>query len=166
MTLATVGEDGKVSARIVLLRGVDERGFVFYTNLNSEKAGQLAANSEVAICLHWDPLKEQVRVEGTAEAVPDDEADQYWQSRPRESQIGAWASRQSETLPSRDVLLQQVAEVEARFEGQDVPRPSFWSGFRVVPTRIEFWKGMPARLHERVVYELREEGWAKRLLYP
>ncbi|MBP86561.1 MAG: pyridoxamine 5'-phosphate oxidase [Planctomycetaceae bacterium] len=166
MTLATVAENGGVSARVVLLRGVDERGFVFYTNLNSEKGRQLEANPAAALCFHWDPLKEQVRVEGTVEQVSEDEADEYWKARPRDSRIGAWASRQSETLESRAVLVQRVAEFEVKFEGQDVPRPDFWSGFRVVPNRIEFWKSMPARLHERIVYELGEDGWTKRMLYP
>ena len=166
MTLATVADDGRVAARIVLLRGVDKRGFVFYTNLNSQKGRQLQAHRTAALCFHWDPLKEQLRVEGTVEPVSEDEANEYWKTRPRESQIGAWASRQSETLPSRDVLIQQVEEFEAKFEGLDVPRPPFWSGFRVVPNRIEFWKGMPARLHDRVVYERSEAGWTKRLLYP
>jgi len=149
-----------------LLRGVDERGFVFYTNLTSEKGRQLEENKAAALCFHWDPLKEQVRIEGTVEPVSGKEADEYWKTRPRESQIGAWASRQSETLESREVLVNRVAEVEAKFEGQEMPRPDFWSGFRVVPNRIEFWKGMPSRLHERIVYELGEDGWTKRMLYP
>ena len=166
MTLATGGEDGRVSARVVLLRGFDERGFVFFTNLNSDKAHQLRQTQRASLCFHWDALREQVRIEGVAELVSDEEADKYWQGRHRESQIGAWASRQSQTLQDRALLERQVAEVEARFADQDVPRPEFWSGFRVVPQRIEFWTGLAARLHDRLVYEKTEDGWTKRLLYP
>jgi len=166
MTLATAGEDGRVSARIVLLRAFDGRGFVFYTNLNSNKAFQLDANAQVALCFYWDALAEQVRIEGLAELVSDEEADAYWNGRPRESQIGAWASRQSETLDARETLERRVAEIEAEFRGQDVPRPEFWSGYRVQPRQIEFWTSRPARLHERLVYELNEDGWSGRMLYP
>ena len=166
MTLATVGGDGRVSARVVLLRAFDERGLVFYTNLNSDKALQINANATAALCFHWDALAEQVRIEGTAALISGDEADGYWQGRPRESQIGAWASRQSETLDSPETLARRIAEIEIEFRGQDVPRPEFWSGYRVTPRRIEFWANRPARLHERVVYELNEEGWSQRMLYP
>jgi len=166
MTLATVGEDGRLAARVVLLRGFDHRGFVFYTNLHSDKAKHLCHNGRASLCFYWDPSREQVRVEGTAELVADEEADRYWETRPRESQIGAWASRQSETLDDRATLEHRVAEFEQRFAGCAVPRPDFWSGFRIVPRRIEFWKGLPARLHDRHVYEQTESGWSKRLLYP
>lgn len=166
MTLATGDHSGRVSARVVLLRGFDERGFVFYTNLDSRKGRQLKEAKSAALCLHWDELKEQVRVEGVAQLVDVEEADAYWKGRPRASQIGAWASRQSEELDSRESLELRVAETEERFAGQDVPRPQFWSGFRVVPDRIEFWKGMPSRLHERIVYKRDTDGWTKRLLYP
>jgi pyridoxamine 5'-phosphate oxidase len=166
MTLATVGADGRVSARIVLLRAFDERGFVFYTNLNSDKALQINANATVALCFHWDAIAEQVRIEGTASLIDSDEADAYWNGRPRESQIGAWASRQSEILDSRETLERRIAEIELEFRGQEVPRPEFWSGYRVAPRRIEFWANRPARLHERVVYELQEDGWSQRMLYP
>ncbi|MCA9142858.1 MAG: pyridoxamine 5'-phosphate oxidase [Planctomycetales bacterium] len=166
MTLATAGADGRVSARVVLLRGFDERGFVFYTNLSSEKALQMQANPSVAICFHWESLGEQVRIEGHAALVPNDEADAYWQSRPRDSQIGAWASRQSETLDARETLEQRIAKIELEFLGNEVPRPEFWSGYRVVARRIEFWSNRSARLHERVVYELRDGEWATRMLYP
>ena len=166
MTLATADANGRVSARIVLLRACDERGFVFYTNLNSDKVFQISANNQVALCFHWDALAEQVRIEGLAEPVTEEEADLYWQGRPRESQIGAWASRQSETLDARETLERQVAEFEAEFRGHDVPRPEYWSGYRVEPQRIEFWTNRPARLHERLVYELGEDGWSQRMLYP
>ncbi|MDA1052354.1 MAG: pyridoxamine 5'-phosphate oxidase [Planctomycetota bacterium] len=166
MTLATAGADGRVSARIVLLRGFDERGFVFYTNLNSDKALQLNANAQVALCFYWDALSEQVRIEGIAAAVSDGEAEAYWKDRPRDSQIGAWASRQSETLDAHETLERRVAEFETAFRGHDVPRPEFWSGFRVKPRRIEFWSNRPARLHERIVYELNEGSWTTRMLYP
>ena len=166
MTLATVGEDGRVSARVVLLREFDERGFVFYTNLNSDKAQQLRQTGRASLCFYWDPLREQVRVEGSAEQVSDQQADAYWSGRSRESQIAACASRQSDTLDDRATLEQRVSELEKEFEGREVPRPEFWSGFRVMPHRIEFWKGLPARLHDRVVYELTDAGWTKRLLYP
>lgn len=166
MTLATVGRDGRVSARVVLLRAFDEGGFVFYTNLTSDKALQLTAHTQAALCLHWDALGEQVRIEGIVEPVSDDEADAYWKGRSRESQIGAWASRQSESLDARETLERRVAKCEVEFRGQDVPRPEFWSGYRVKPRRIEFWESRPARLHERLVYELHDGGWSERLLYP
>lgn len=166
MTLATVGRDGRVSARIVLLRAFDVRGFVFYTNLTSDKALQLIAHAQVALCFHWDALAEQVRIEGLAEPVSDEEADAYWKGRARESQIGAWASRQSETLDTRETLDRRVAKFELEFRGQDVPRPAFWSGYRVKSRRVEFWQNRPARLHERLVYELVDGGWSQRLLYP
>ncbi|MEX0819521.1 MAG: pyridoxamine 5'-phosphate oxidase [Pirellulaceae bacterium] len=166
MTLASVGADGRVSARTVLLRAWDERGFVFYTNLNSDKAHQLDANPQAALCFHWDVLAEQVRIEGVAELISDDEANEYWQDRPRDSQIGAWASRQSETLDTRETLERRVEDIEAEFRGRDVPRPEFWSGYRVKPQRIEFWSNRPARLHERIVYELKDGAWSTRMLYP
>ncbi|HUG68343.1 MAG TPA: pyridoxamine 5'-phosphate oxidase [Pirellulaceae bacterium] len=166
MTLATAGADGRVSARIVLLREFDERGFVFYTNLNSHKAIQINANAPVALCFHWDAIAEQVRIEGTAALIANEDADAYWKDRPRESQIGAWASRQSETLDSPETLERRVAEIELEFRGQAVPRPEFWSGYRVSPRRIEFWANRPARLHERIVYEWNERGWSQRMLYP
>ncbi|MBC8355148.1 MAG: pyridoxamine 5'-phosphate oxidase [Planctomycetes bacterium] len=166
MTLATVGTNGRVSARVVLLRAFDERGFVFYTNLNSDKAHQVNAHAEVALCLHWDAIAEQVRIEGTAKAISHHEADAYWKSRDRDSQIGAWASRQSESLDARETLDHRIAEYETEFRGQAVPRPEFWSGYRVEPRRIEFWSSRPARLHERIVYELHESAWSRRMLFP
>lgn len=166
MTLATCSHDGHPMARTVLLRGLDERGLVFYTNLTSRKGQQLADNPRAALCFHWQPLEEQVLVEGDVELVTDEEADAYWNSRPRESQIGGWASRQSERLPNRFRLLRRVVSRTARFNIKSIPRPPFWSGFRIKPQRIEFWSGRPARLHERRCYERHGEEWESYLLYP
>ena len=154
----------------MLLKAFDERGFVFYTHLDSHKGRELQANPQAALLFLWRSLREagiQVRIEGRVEQVADAEADAYFASRPRMSQIGAWASQQSKTLATREEFDARVAEVEARFEGQDVPRPDGWSGLRVVPDRIEFWYGAQFRLHERWCYEAGAEGrWSKRLLYP
>lgn len=165
-SLATAGRDGRVTARVVLLRGMDRRGFVFYTNALSSKARQLAENPQAALCFHWDPLGEQVRVEGQVERVTDAEADEYWSARPRESQIGAWASLQSQPLDRRETLDQRVRQYAEQFSGQPVPRPAHWTGYRVVPSRIEFWTSRPARLHERTVYEQHGDSWQKFMLYP
>jgi pyridoxamine 5'-phosphate oxidase len=166
MSLATVGADGAPSVRIVLLKGVDERGFVFYTNLRSRKGRELVAVPKAALCFYWAPLDVQIRIEGSVEAVSDEEADAYFASRARESQIGAWASAQSESLASMDELRERVAEVERRFAGQPVPRPPHWSGRRVRPQRIEFWHAGAFRLHERRVFEREGDGWTMRLLFP
>lgn len=168
MTVATVDEDGRPSARVVLLKGFDERGFVFYTNHQSRKGRQSLARPDIALVFYWPELEYQVRVEGRADKVTDAEADAYFQSRARESQIGAWASKQSETLPSREALLERVAQFEKKFAGVNVPRPPQWSGFRVVPMAIEFWKNEPSRLHQRTLYERPDarSGWTTRLLYP
>lgn len=166
MTLATVDDAGHPSARIVLLKDVDTRGFVFYTNYESRKGRELLAHPWAALCFHWQPMERQVRVEGRVERVSDAEADAYFASRARMSRIGAWASRQSATLESDAELQRRVQEVEARFAGGEVPRPPNWSGFRVVPQRIEFWRGRPYRLHERLLYERDDTGWRVRRLFP
>ena len=164
--LATVGADGRPSARIVLLKGVDERGFVFYTNFESRKGRELLASKHAALCFHWPTLEIQIRVEGDAERVSDAEADAYFATRARGSQIGAWASQQSRPMTKPTDLPERVAEVERRFAGRDVVRPPHWSGFLVRPTRIEFWKGMPSRLHVREVYTRAGEAWSVERLYP
>ena len=166
MSLATVSADGAPSVRIVLLKGVDERGFVFYTNLRSRKGRELAAAPRAALCFYWAPLDVQIRIEGSVQAVSDEEADAYFASRARESQIGAWASAQSESLVSMEQLRERVADVEARFAGVAVPRPPHWSGRRVRPRRIEFWHAGAHRLHERRVFEREGDRWAMRLLFP
>ena len=164
--LGTVDERGQPSVRILLLKHVDEHGFVFYTNFQSRKGRELLASRRAALCFHWQHLEMQVRVEGVARAVSDAEADAYFASRARGSQIGAWASLQSSAMASPGDLDQRVRETERRFEGQSVPRPPHWSGFRVVPERIEFWRNMPSRLHVRHLYTRDNGGWRIEQLYP
>ena len=166
MALATVSADGVPSVRMVLLKSADERGFVFFTNLESRKGRELAARPRAALCFYWAALDTQIRVEGTVEPVSDAEADAYFASRARESQIGAWASMQSQTLASTDELRARIAEFEARFANQPVPRPPHWSGRRVVPSSIEFWNAGDFRLHERRHFERDGDGWALRRLFP
>lgn len=168
MTVATADAKGRPSARTVLLKHVDEQGFVFYTNFDSRKGRQLAANPQAALLFLWKTLREQVqvKVEGTVEPVTAAEADAYFASRPRESQIGAWASLQSQTLDSRETFERRIAEFSAKFEGGAVPRPPHWSGFRVVPEMVEFWYGAKFRLHERQRYARVDGRWTKRMLYP
>lgn len=166
MTLVTCSADGRPSSRTVLLRGIDERGFVFFTNSLSRKGRQMAENPHVALTFYWDLWQEQVQVEGTIERIDDAEADAYWAKRARLSRIGAWASQQSQPLDSRETLLKRVADFEKQFEGQDVPRPPHWFGYRVRPCRIEHWHGIEGRLHERTIYEQVGEQWVKGLRYP
>ncbi|MCX7043125.1 MAG: pyridoxamine 5'-phosphate oxidase [Gammaproteobacteria bacterium] len=168
MTVATVGKGGRPSARTVLLKGLDERGFVFFTNFDSSKGRQLAANPQAALLFHWKLIREgvQVKIEGSVEPVTAAEADAYFASRPRPSQIGAWASLQSQTLPSREEFERRIDEMEKRFENVPVPRPPHWSGFRVVPEVVEFWYGARYRLHERHRYERINGEWNQRMLYP
>jgi pyridoxamine 5'-phosphate oxidase len=165
MVLSTVDPDGRPSARYVLLKGVDDRGFVFYTNIESRKAKGLAAHPYAALTFYWPPTT-QVRIEGEVEPVPDADADAYFATRPRGSQIGAWASMQSAGMATRAELEARVHEVEVRFKDAAVTRPPFWSGFRVVARSIEFWTRDPARLHERVVYQRGNGQWTRALLYP
>ncbi|HTR77974.1 MAG TPA: pyridoxamine 5'-phosphate oxidase [Gemmatimonadaceae bacterium] len=164
--LATVDTLGYPAVRIVLLKGVDERGFVFYTNYESRKGRELLASPQAALCFHWAPLEVQVRVEGRVVPVSAAEADAYFATRARGSQIGAWASIQSRPLDRYATLEDRVESFTREFEGREVPRPPHWSGFRVVPERIEFWKGRANRLHERHVYTRREGEWAVEMLYP
>jgi pyridoxamine 5'-phosphate oxidase len=167
MTLATATRDGIPSVRAVLLKGADERGFVFYTNFESRKAAELFANPRAALCLHWKSLGRQVRIEGTTSLVSDAEADAYFASRPRDSQIGAWASDQSRPLAERGTLERRFAELGRRYADQPVvPRPAYWSGFRVKPERIEFWQEQPFRLHDRVLFTRDAGRWRKERLFP
>ena len=166
MTVSTVSADGQPTTRYVLLKGFDEKGFVFYTNLESRKGRHILAAPKVGLNFYWRELDQQIQIEGTAELVRDEEADAYFASRPRTSQLGAWASKQSRPLESRARLVADVARVEAKYFGREVPRPPHWSGFRVVPQRFEFWVNKPFRLHERTAYERAGEGWKTRRLYP
>jgi pyridoxamine 5'-phosphate oxidase len=167
MTLATTTPDGLPSARIVLLKGADARGFVLYTNKQSRKAEELAANTRAALLFHWKPLGRQVRIEGRVADVTDAEADAYYATRARISRLGAWASDQSRILPDRAVLERRLAEYEAKYPGEDIPRPPHWSGYRVIPERFEFWQNMPYRLHDRTVFtRAADGGWSVGKLFP
>jgi pyridoxamine 5'-phosphate oxidase len=164
--LGTADRRGRPSVRMVLLRGADPRGFVFHTNYNSRKAQDLTENAYAALCLHWPTLEEQIRIEGSVVRLASDESDAYFAGRPRESQIGAWASDQSAVLPDRSVLEERFRESAARFDGQPVQRPPFWGGFRIVPDRIEFWYGGTNRLHDRIVYVREGADWRTERLFP
>jgi len=166
MALATATPDGVPSVRMVLLKGVDERGFVFYTNYESRKADELGANPRASLCFHWGILERQVRVEGTVERVSEEESTRYFMTRSRGSRIGAWASKQSHTLPSREELEARVKEFGARYAGDDVPLPPFWGGYLLRPTYIEFWQGKADRLHERLAFRRGDDGWKTERLYP
>jgi pyridoxamine 5'-phosphate oxidase len=166
MALGTVGEGGQPSVRIVLLKAFDERGFVFYTNYEGRKGRHLLSNPKAALCFYWPTIDIQVRIEGSVTKVADKEADAYFATRHRLSQIGAWASRQSEPLETPTALDERVKRYENEFAGKDVPRPKYWSGFRVSPERIEFWKGKPNRLHERHLYTRVGAGWKIETIYP
>jgi len=164
--LATVSADGRPSARMLLLKGVDSRGFVFYTNYEGRKGRELGERPVAAMCFHWQPLEVQVRVEGSVSRVSEAESDAYFATRPRGSQLGAWASEQSRALPDADAFEKRLAEVEQRFAGGPVARPPHWGGFRLDPERIEFWRNRPNRWHERELYEREANGWRVTPLYP
>lgn len=166
MSLGTIGNRDQPYVRIVLLKAFDERGFVFYTSYDGKKGRQLIAHPRASLCFYWAPLSIQVRIEGRVTKVSDEEADAYFATRERGSQIGAWASRQSEPLETATALDERVAKYEKEFDGKTIPRPEYWSGFRVWPERIEFWKGKPNRLHERHLYLRDGEGWLIETLYP
>ncbi len=166
MTLASVDAAGQPSARVVLLRVVDSRGFGFFTNYDSRKGRELDTTKKAALCIHWIALDEQIRIEGDVERMSAAESDTYFNGRPRGSQLGAWASEQSAVLPSRETLEEKYRDIERRFDGRPVDRPPFWGGYRVVPRRIEFWYGRPDRLHDRVVYQRDGDSWRIERLYP
>jgi len=167
MSVATSTPDGRPSVRILLLKGFDENGFTFFSNMQSRKGGELLANQNVALCFHWKSLRRQVRVEGPVTQVSDADADAYFNSRPYGSRVGAWASLQSQPLDSRATLEARVQEYTAKYpEAAGVPRPPHWSGFRLAPTRVEFWQDMPYRLHDRLVYSRAGAAWTTERLYP
>lgn len=167
MTLSTVDADQQPWSRIVLLKEFDERGFTFFTNSNSIKGGQLSDFPKVSLCFYWPALDQQIRIMGASKLVPPEESGAYFTTRPRESQIGAWASIQSSELDTRQTLMERVEKFSAKYEGQDVPRPDFWNGYRVTPSIIEFWLSRPHRLHERIVYKRElDDTWSHKGLYP
>lgn len=166
MTLATCNKNGVVSARIVLLKGIHDDGFVFFTNYTGHKAKDMAENANVALVFFWKELERQVRVEGRAEKTSDRESEEYFKSRPRESQIGAWVSHQSSLIPSRRFLQERKESLEEEFAEKEIPRPAFWGGYIVRPAKVEFWQGRPGRLHDRILYEKRGQSWKIERLAP
>ena len=166
MTLATVNASGKPSARIVLLKGMSEEGYEFYTNYESHKAKEMAGNSNVALVFFWKELERQIRIEGTVKKAPEDVSDIYFNSRPEESRIGAWSSPQSKIIPSRETLEKNVLDIKDKFEGKEITRPTFWGGYTVEPILYEFWQGRSNRLHDRIEYVKNETEWIKRRLAP
>jgi len=166
MTVATATKDGRPSARVVLLKSFDQDGFVFFTNYNSRKGGELADNPHAAIVFHWNILQRQVRIEGAIEKVSEQESLAYFHSRPRGSQLGAWASHQSQPIDSRETLAATVKELEQKYAGQEIPLPPFWGGFRVKPSHIELWQGRSDRLHDRYSFDATATGWQRELLAP
>jgi pyridoxamine 5'-phosphate oxidase len=166
VALATADERGRPTVRMVLIRHVDQRGFVFHTNYKSRKGLEIGRNPRAALCFHWPTLDEQIRVEGRVEKLSNAESDEYFQMRPRGSQLGAWASDQSAVLASREALEEAYRRIEERFAGQEITRPEFWGGFRIVPDQIEFWYGRPDRLHDRILYTRDGHGWRIVRLYP
>lgn len=166
MALATAGADGQPHVRMVLLKAHGPAGFIFYTNEESAKADQIGENPRVGLLFHWKSLRRQVRIEGMVEQTSDEEADAYFATRGRDSQLGAWASDQSRPLDSRETFERRFEEINRRYEGRDVPRPPHWGGYRVIPERIEFWTDRPHRLHERLLFTREGDGWREGLLYP
>ncbi len=167
MVLSSVGSDGKPSSRVVLLKDFSEAGFTFFTNYTSQKATELTGTGYAALVFWWEPLERQVRIEGTVEKLPPERSDEYFASRPRKSQIGAWASAQSQAIANREVLEQRFKDLEAEYADKDIPRPEHWGGFLVKPEKIEFWQGRPSRLHDRLVFTLQDDGiWQRQRLAP
>ncbi len=166
MNLATISNDGKPSSRMVLLKSYNDQGFVFYTNSNSKKGKSIKSNTNVALNFHWKSLQKQIRIEGTASLIGNTEADEYYNSRPLGSRIGAWASLQSEELDDRSSLLKRITEYEKKFENTNIRRPLHWNGYIVNPLLIEFWQDMPFRLHDRVEFRKKENKWVSKKLYP
>ncbi len=166
VAIATSDKDNQPSVRMVLLKGLSDKGFVFYTNLNSKKSSDLKVNKKASMCFHWKSLRRQIRIIGSVEQVIDKEADEYYNSRPYKNKIGAWASSQSEVLKQREEFLKKVESFEKKYPSENVPRPPHWSGWRLMPTHIEFWLDGDGRIHERLNYSKTDKGWKKELLYP